>query len=309
MTPDATPRPANFRKIGWALALLSTLCFSVAPPMSRGLVLVGMNPTQVLVIRMAVTTLLLVLTIGVSKPSLMRADAHSRKWSMIAGAVGSLGMMGYFWGLTRLDASIASMIMAAAPLVVLGLLAMRGEPITPRHLWRMGLALAGIYLLIGPGGNVDLIGVMLVSVTIFTYSAQYVIMQWRLGGYDARSVTLYSMIGMTVALLIFWAIQCMPWRNPNLNEWLIILALAVVSTYGARLSLFAAIGRIGSGQVAMLTPLETLLTIFWSMLFLDERLTPIQWLGGLFVLGSALLAIDRFGPLRLPDRWRVWHRS
>lgn len=301
-------RPANYRSIGWALAFLSTLCFSVAPPFSRGLILAGMNPTQVLVLRMTITTLLLVATVLLTKPSLLRADSHSRKWSLIAGAVSSLGMMGYFWGLTRLDASIASMIMAAAPLVVLALLALRGEPLTSRNLLRMGLALGGIYLLIGPGGNVDIIGVLLVSVTIFTYSAQYVIMQWRLGGYDARSVTLYSMIGMTISLAIFWLLQGLPWRNPNATEWLIILVLAVVSTYGARLSLFAAIVRIGSAQVSMLTPVETLLTIFWSMLFLDERLTPIQWMGGLLVLSSALLAFDWLGRVRLPARWWPWSK-
>jgi drug/metabolite transporter (DMT)-like permease len=305
MTEQIQTRPANYRKIGWALAFLSTFCFSVAPPFSRGLILAGLNPTQVLVLRMAITTLLLVATVIVTKPSLLRADAHSRKWSLIAGAVGSLGMMGYFWGLTRLDASIASMIMAAAPLVVLALLALRGEPITARNLVRMGLALAGIYLLIGPGGNVDIVGVLLVSVTIFTYSAQYVIMQWRLGGYDARSVTLYSMIGMTISLFLFWIIQGRPWQNPTSTEWLIILVLAVVSTYGARLSLFAAIARIGSAQVSMLTPVETLLTIFWSMLFLDERLTAVQWLGGLLVLSSALLAFDQIKRVRLPIRWRA----
>lgn len=309
MTPNSNTESTSYRRVGWALALFSTLCFSVAPPFSRGLILSGLNPTQVLVLRMAITTLLLVATVAFTRPALLRADSHSRKWSLVAGAIGSLGMMGYFWSLTRLDASIASMIMAAAPLVVLTILALRGEPVTARHLVRMGLALAGIYLLIGPGGNVDLIGVLLVSVTIFTYSAQYVIMQWFLGGYDARTVTLYTMIGMTFSLVVFWLIQGLPWRNPATSEWLIILTLALVSTYAARLSLFAAIARIGGGQTSMLTPLETLLTILWSMLFLDERLTPVQWAGGLLVLSSALLAIERLGRVRLPLRWRLWSRT
>jgi drug/metabolite transporter (DMT)-like permease len=74
------------------------------------------------------------------------------------------------------------------------------------------------------------------------------------------------------------------------------------------LFMVAAINRIGSGQMALLTPLETLLTVTWSMLFLDERLTTIQWVGGGLILASALLAIQRLGRAQWPPRWRLWTR-
>jgi drug/metabolite transporter (DMT)-like permease len=41
--------------------------------------------------------------------------------------------------------------------------------------------------------------------------------------------------------------------------------------------------------------LETLLTVIWSTLFLHERLTPLQWVGGALIMVSALLAIQRLG--------------
>jgi drug/metabolite transporter (DMT)-like permease len=39
--------------------------------------------------------------------------------------------------------------------------------------------------------------------------------------------------------------------------------------------------------------LQTLTIIVLSVIFLDERMTPVQWVGGAFVLSSAVLAIRR----------------
>jgi drug/metabolite transporter (DMT)-like permease len=82
----------------------------------------------------------------------------------------------------------------------------------------------------------------------------------------------------------------------------VIVVLAVVSTYFARLALFAAIARIGSGQTALLWPLQTLGAIVLSVIFLQERLTPIQWVGGFLVLGSTFLALPTRPWTRLNTR-------
>ncbi len=122
---------------------------------------------------------------------------------------------------------------------------------------------------------------------------------WRLysGGYaadDTWTITFYLTGMMMLVIWGWWGIQGAPWTAPTRTEWLVIIVLAVVSTYFARLALFAAIARIGSGQMALLWPLQTLTAIVLSVLFLQERLSSIQWVGGLLVLGSTLLAM----PLR-----------
>jgi drug/metabolite transporter (DMT)-like permease len=72
--------------------------------------------------------------------------------------------------------------------------------------------------------------------------------------------------------------------------------LTVVSTYYARLALYAAVRRVGSGQIALLWPLQMMLGVMLSVWLLQERLNPAQWLGGVLILGSALLAIERLFP-------------
>ncbi|MCB0124763.1 MAG: EamA family transporter, partial [Caldilineaceae bacterium] len=58
-------------------------------------------------------------------------------------------------------------------------------------------------------------------------------------------------------------------------------------------ALFGAIARIGSGQIALLWPLQTLLIIILSVLFLGERMSTIQWVGGILILSSTALAARR----------------
>jgi drug/metabolite transporter (DMT)-like permease len=63
--------------------------------------------------------------------------------------------------------------------------------------------------------------------------------------------------------------------------------------------LFAGIARIGSAETALLAPVDILLTIVWSLLFLGERVQALQWLGGSLILLSAMLALLRLNRTRL----------
>jgi len=115
---------------------------------------------------------------------------------------------------------------------------------------------------------------------------------------------------MTLVIMVWWWVQGAEWHAPGVQGWVVIGILAVVSTFLARLALYAAIRRVGSGQIALLWPLQTLAIIVLSVLFLDERMTTVQWLGGSLILVSALLAIERveaaFG--RIAAKGRYWRQ-
>jgi drug/metabolite transporter (DMT)-like permease len=282
--------------IGWVIAITSTVCFSIAPPIVRGAILAGLAPTAVLMGRMVIALALLTGFILAVSPNRLRIERRLGLIALLSGAINGIGFLSFFAALSRLDASIASMIFSLSPLVVLGLLALRGERITHRHLVRLALGVGGVYLLIGPGGNVDMVGVVLVFITIITISVHLVMVQWYLAALPARTVTFYVNLGVTAVCVAAWWLVGRPWTAPGPTGWVSILVLAIVSTFLARLLLFAGVRRLGSGQIALLSPLETFLTITWSLLFLGERLTAVQWLGGLLILLSMALA-RRWRPL------------
>ena len=258
---------------------------------------------------MVLATLLMGVTIAASNPRRLKAPRRCVLIALGAGTLNAFGMVCYFLGLTYLEASMAAMIISLSPLAVLSLLALRGERVTYRHAVRMILALAGVYLLIGPGGDVSLVGVAWIMIAIIAFAMQLTILQWYLMEYDSMAVTFYVLIAMTAGVTVWWLIQGAPWQAPGALGWGAILMLAIVGTYFARLLLFASVARIGGGQTTMLTPLETLLAVLWSYLFLGERLGPVQMVGGVLILLSAMLAIRRLHRSKRRPRWRIWART
>jgi drug/metabolite transporter (DMT)-like permease len=295
--------------IGWAIALTAMVAFSIATPVARAALVGGMDPDALLAGRMVIATLLMGITIAASNPRRLLVPRRCMAIALGAGLLNAFGMVCYFIGLTRLEASMAAMMISLSPLAVLSLLALRGERVTYRHAIRLILALSGVYLLIGPGGDVNLVGVAWIVVAIFGFAMQLALLQWYLLEYDARAVTFYVLIAMTVGVLAWWVVQGMPWEAPGPAGWAAILALAVVGTYFARLLLFASVSRIGGGQTTMLSPLETLLSVIWAYIFLGERLGPVQLAGGVLILLSAILAIQRLRRAKRRPRWRVWART
>ncbi len=308
MNVSAAPASTS-RLVGAAFGLASTLGFSFAAPLGAFLIRLGLDPTTMLVIRMALTTALLALTVQFFSPERFRVDSRGFRAAMTAGLATGVSNILFFWSLTRLEASIAAMLFAIFPIVVLALLALRGERFTYRNLVRTGLGVTGVYLLIGPGGEVDPLGVLMVLASVLLSSIQMVLIQWSLQGYDGRTVTLYMVAGMTAAVWLWWLIQQPEWSIPGWQGWLGIGLMAIVSTYLARLGMFAAVRRLGSGEVALLVPLETLLTVVWSLVFLGERLSFFQQVGGGLIVASTLLAVQRMSRVRRwRPRWRVWNR-
>lgn len=284
--------------LGWTLAITSTIAFSMATPLGKAAIDLGITPTTILVLRFAISVVLLVITLSMTAPDKLRVD---RKGLLIIGGAGFIngfGVLSFFWSLTRLDASIATMIFSLTPLVVLAVLALGGEKLTYRHLIRLAIGLIGIYLLIGPGGQIDWFGVLLICGSMVGISIEFALIQWYARAYGTRTITLYVMTGMLTTIGSFWTLQGAPWPDPGWQGWLIVAVMGLITGYFAWWAMFTAMRYIGGSQVILLTPLETLLSVLWSVIFLQERLSGWQWLGGLFILISAMLAAKRLSRVK-----------
>src|SRR5262249_24041280 len=100
---------------------------------------------------------------------------------------------------------------------------------------------------------------------------------------------------------LYWLIERPAWLPLSLGAWVGVGTLALVCTFVARLTLFEGVKRLGGGQVALLAPVETFLTVIWSVLFLGDKLTWAQAAGGVLILLSAVLAVRRLGRARVPQ--------
>ena len=150
--------PVPSRLFGWVMVLCSTLAFSFSPPLATVLIRQGVDPTTMLVARFAITMSVMAVSIAVSTPARFFMPVRSLSVALVAGLINSISLVCFFWSLTRLSTSIASMLFSLYPLALLALLALRGERYTTRHIMRLALGLGGAYLLIDPGGSSDMLG-------------------------------------------------------------------------------------------------------------------------------------------------------
>jgi drug/metabolite transporter (DMT)-like permease len=291
------------KRLGYTAALVTMLSYSSVTPLAKAILNTGMPPTAMLAVRYSM--LVVLMSLLWVRPKTLKLSRESLKWTLIGGVMQAVAMVCYFWGLKRLDSSIAAMLVSLNPLIVVGLLALRGERVTMRTFFRLGLGLAGVYILIGPGGDVDLLGALLVSITTVIYGAYLAMMQWKLTGLPPLPLTYYTTLVATFFTIVIWIIEGAEWTAPAPQTWFFMIVLVLLGTLVSRFLLFVAVSNIGSGAFALMGPLETLLAVIWSLLLLGDLLSPLQWIGGLFVLLSGFLAIDRaWRPRRRRRRFR-----
>jgi len=307
---SAYAAPKSLPWIGWLVAFCASLSFSIAPSVGRAAILSGMEPVELLVSRFLLAVSLIWLTLLIRKPkSTQKIDLSGMGSICLVGLLNGAAMLCFFFGLARLDASMIAMALSTLPVFVLMILALQGERLNRRKITRLALAIAGLYLLIGPGGTADPTGMLFAMVAVILFAIQLVLVQPLSYKYDSQTVTRYVMTVMLVVIFCYWWYEDGIWQWPSNEDWFYIILLGVVSTYAARLFLYSAIRHVGSGQMSLLMPLETLLSICWAVLFLNERLNTFQWIGGTLIVFSAVLAVER---IRLGDwrmRWRVWSRT
>jgi drug/metabolite transporter (DMT)-like permease len=280
------------RSRGVFYILVSVLSLSVAPTMIKVGLSAQVDPILLLAWRLVISAGFLWLVFALFRRRVLAIDGAGLRDCALVGMANGTSLLCYYLALARINASIAHIIFSLYPLIALLMLALRGEPLTAMKGIRLGFALVGVYLLIGPGGQVDLVGASLVMGTAIFYALHYNLIQWRLGAYPPQTSALYAITVMAVYVSAVHGVL-----TPNLapissTGWWVIVGTALVSTVVARLGMFAGIRLIGSGQAALLGPLETLLAVMWAVLLLGERLSAMQWLGGLLILASAgLMAV------------------
>ena len=279
--------------VGIGLALLAIISLSISPTLVKIGLAAEADTITLLAFRFLVAALAFWTVFPLTRRSVLVMDRRGLLSCAAVALANTISLLCFYLAAERIDASVTIMIFSLYPLVSLLLLATRGESITRRTAARLALAGAGVYLLIGLGGRSDTGGLLMALGAAVAYAAYMVLTQWLLADYPPQTVALYTVTIITGLMIGIWSFQRQSWQDLSPSGWAVILVTGLVSTFVARLAMFAAIHRIGSGQVALMGPLDVLLGVIWTQVFLDERLSALQIIGGLLILGSAILSVRR----------------
>lgn len=287
----------RFRAIpsGYIYVLLAILGGSIASVVTKYALTEEISPIPLLATRLIIASVLLWLIQFFGFRQRPQLERRLLLGTLAGGVANAVSLSCFYLGLVYIDASVAMVLFSTNPLFVLGILALLGTLPTRLDALRGALALIGVALLVGIGGQVAWQGVALIMVTVVFFSIHLVIIQRYLHGYSTAQVTplFVTVMAVCVATVSFLTTPPADLFNFPPTGWVVIGITAIFSTVLARLALTAGIQRIGSGQTALLSPIETVLAVMFAAVLLGERLTPLQLAGGALVLISAALVVRR----------------
>jgi drug/metabolite transporter (DMT)-like permease len=202
---------------------------------------------------------------------------------------------------TRLPSSTTGLLIAAVPLVGLGVafLMGRSERLSRTGWLGLGLGFAGVAALVGLDvGGSDLVAVAELGIVVVGYAVGPAILARWLDDIPALGVIA---LALTATAVIYLPIVLLsgdfPTAMPSGDVVASVLLLAVVCTALAFLVLFALVGEIGPVRATTITYVNPAVAVIAGVLVLGESVTVWTLIGFVLVVAGSVLVNRRPAPV------------
>ncbi|EGW43863.1 MULTISPECIES: DMT family transporter [Bilophila] len=158
----------------------------------------------------------------------------------------------------------------------------------------LALALFGTALVCFSGGSLNaepsVLGIVCGLISGLCYASHFPFYVWWQPRYSTATLYAYMLLGGALALLPF--VDFAPTRS--WTAWANLLALGVVTNYGAYLAYGRSLQLISQVKAAIIGNIEPVLATFWVWLFWHENFSAYGWAGSALVISAVfLLTADR----------------
>lgn len=294
-------------------ALTSALFLGFTPIFGKLSILFGMPPLAVVALRTLFACVLLFIVVLIYNKKFLFIYPAGLFGCLLAGSINGIGSLLFYTALGRLEASLGQIIYSLYPLFVAIWLCLDHQLPSKLTVVRLLMVLPALYLLIGQG-PIDLAGVGMMLLASALYALHLPINQRVLFDMPAPTVTLYTLLAMSLVVLPTFLISHLfitpsAISTASSQAWGALLGLTFV-TFLSRLTLFLGVKHLGGLQTALLGLGELLITVIFSHLWLNEKLSLYQWLGFLLLVVSlSLVALEKTA-LNKPGTggWLYWLR-
>lgn len=286
------------------MPIISGICFGSAGIFVRELS-ENMNSTSIISSRVFIAILLLGLWIAVYHPDYFKIKLKDIWIFVGAGVIGTLGLnICYNFSINELSLSLSAVLIALSPIfVIIFAFILFHESITKKKIISIILALAGCVLTSGIfENNASMhwtwIGIFVGSAGAVFYALYSVFSKVGMKrGYQALTITFYSMVAITVVLLPFtqWGhianyITLNPIRN---TLFMVIHSLCTAVCPYAFYTI--ALDHMDAGKASILCSCEPVAAMVFGIFFFKEIPTALSIIGLIIVLVALAMLV-------LPDK-------
>ena len=278
---------------GILFAALSAATFGLIPLYANQAILDGVNNETILVYRYGIAGVLYAIYL-LFRGTNMRLSRGELQEVTIAG-VGGYGITAFFlmWSYHYMPTGVATAIHFFYPVVVALLMAIFYKERLPLAV-RAGIVLAicGVYLLSWTPGEVKWMGLFFVLMSTLTYGCYITALNRPvLKRINPDVLTCYVLLFTALFYLIVAGARGKMEIITRPRFLMDMGQLAVLSTIVSARLLVAAVKLIGSVTSSVLGTLEPITAIVVGVLYFNEQLTYVNYLGLLVVLVAVLVVI------------------
>jgi drug/metabolite transporter (DMT)-like permease len=302
------PRWTRLQWLGVGAALLAALASGLTPIFGKQAYADGTGPITVVLLRTLLAAAVLWGLHLVFWRKYLRIYPVGLVACLAAGVINGAGSVLFYAGLASIDASLAQLLFTLQILFLTLFTWLDGNRISALTWVRVGMGIAAVILLKWTSaGASDWTAATLVISGGALYALHVWMNQRSLYDIPAPTVTVYTLTGMSLAVVLVQLVAGGPVTPQTDSGWTPILLLAAV-TISQRLTMFISIKQLGGPQTMILHLAEAMVTIVAAALLLGEQLTAGQWLGaGLLAAAIFLVTGERhLGELPQPKPWVQW---
>lgn len=273
---------------GYVLAVVSAVAYSAKGIFAKLIYGYGVDPVTLLALRFTLALPFFWLTF-LFYPS----DRIRVRDGVLLALSGLLGLyaaaLADFYGLLYIDASLERVILYTYPAIVVVWAALFfKERLGARKIAAIAVTYLGLALavkLFGGGLKAHYLGVALVLFSAVIYSLSYIITEVLGRRVSSVKISAYTTTAACFAFLGTWHGKTVP-NEPGV--WLLLLVLAVFSTYVPVLALVLSIKRIGASRAALVSFIGPVSTAILANIVLGETMDMYQVAGMCLVIAGVL---------------------
>ncbi len=214
-------------------------------------------------------------------------------WVAVMGVTMALAALAGFFGLERLPSATYLVLFYSYPMMAALIEAALGKRLPGIGWVALTLTLVGV-LIAAPDFSAGLtgenaVGVLIAFVNALVVALYFIISNRVLQGTSDRLGATAMILTATLIMIGIVALLMGANMPPTPRAWLLVAALAVVSTVIPVFALNQGIPRLGGAQSGIISSIEPIMASLLAMVFLGEIMTGAQWAGGLVIVAGIVV--------------------
>jgi drug/metabolite transporter (DMT)-like permease len=280
---------------GYLYIMVGATLWGVSSVVAKSLFNIGFPPTELVLVRLILSTLTLLLLLLLFNPESLIISLKDLPYFLVLGIVGIAGMQyAYYYTISKIHVGPAILLQYLSPIwVSLYAFLFQKESFSKGKILSLFFAVLGCYFVVG-GYRIDLlrlnkIGIVsgLIGSLFFTF---YMLFGEKgLKKYNSWTLILYGFGSAAVFYSIFISPIKVVVAGHSLKVWAAFVYIAIFSTLIPFGLYFKGIEHMRATRASITATWEPVVAGMTAYFVLGEALFPLQVLGGIGVIGAIIL--------------------